>query len=144
MNIVISIECIMGAYLKEPWMRKIVINKNTSLFTIHEIIQQLVEFDEEALFRFYIANTPRGNKIPIADIKVYDYSSEQYHEISLDEIFPLGRKKLYYKFDLADKWLFEIKQTRMKNINAISFKSFHIADKIGANPKQYSDYNDIY
>ncbi len=140
----LSVECIMGAYLKEPWLRKIAVKNNTSLFKLHDIVQQIIEFDEEALFSFYTANTPKGNKIPIDDIKPYDYCSEKYHEVSLDEVFPLGRKKLYYKFDLADKWLFEIKQTRIININALSFESFYIVEKIGANPMQYSDHQNMY
>jgi hypothetical protein len=34
------------------------------------------------------------------------------NSIYLKDIWPTGRKKLYYMFDFGDKWIFEVRKKR--------------------------------
>jgi hypothetical protein len=108
-----------------PWVRVIEVKENMDLYSLHEYIQKIVEFDNDHLFQFYIKRNPRslGQEVP--------------EDALLNEIYPITGYKLYYLFDFGDSWLFEIKKSR-KKITLDKRKKYPCLVKSqGANPEQY-------
>ena len=107
----LSIECVCGPNLIEPFERTVEVPSNSTLGDLHWLILDLVEFDDEDhLTGFYVARTWEGPKAWLLDD-----SEETPWEMALEEIYPLpARRHLYFLYDFGDSWIFEIRKGKDK------------------------------
>ena len=59
-----------------------------------------------------------------------------FETTKLTDIWPLGRKKLYYLFDFGGKWIFEIRKMRSHEDDS-KLPVPMILVKVGPDPRQY-------
>ena len=107
----LSIECVCGPNLIEPFERTVEVPSNSTLGDLHWLILDLVEFDDDDhLTGFYGARTWEGPKAWLLDD-----SEETPWEMALEEIYPLpARRHLYFLYDFGDSWIFEIRKGKDK------------------------------
>ncbi len=63
----LTVECVSGAYLKEPCLRVIEIEEDSSLEDLHLAIQKAVSFDNDHLHDFYAGRNYRHRKLRYSD-----------------------------------------------------------------------------
>jgi hypothetical protein len=135
----LKIECIRGVNLKEQCIRLVAIDDDSTLNDLHDIIQKAVSFDNDHLYDFYSANSDaihvKKNWYSMADD--WDDRLDELEEVLLKDVWPLGRKKLYYWFDYGDSWIFEIRKMRSSKADG-ELECPAILERIGPNPEQYS------
>ena len=107
----LSIQCVSGPNLIEPFKRTVEVPSHYPLGDLHWLILDLVEFDEEDhLTGYYVARTWEGPKAWLLDD-----SDETPWEKTLEEIFPLpARRHLYFLYDFGNSWFFEIRREKEK------------------------------
>ncbi|KAF3982007.1 MAG: plasmid pRiA4b ORF-3 family protein [Methylococcales symbiont of Hymedesmia sp. n. MRB-2018] len=113
-----------------PWVKIIEVKEDFRLFELHEYIQNLVEFDNDHLFEFYVDKTPRNLKNAVSE------------GMRLNEIYPITGCKLYYLFDFGDSWIFQIKKSRKKRNENKNTIYPVLLESTGINPEQYTDYEE--
>lgn len=121
----------------EDWYRLIEIDEKANFVDLHNIIQSAVDFDDDHLYEFFIANTCRSRE------KLrFDDENGGLWEYTIGEIFPLPKgKKLFYLFDYGDSWYFRISKSRKKPMTKeIGVKYPRVVETVGENPEQYPDY----
>ncbi len=133
----LNIECVNGWYFEETCIRVMEVDENINLYDLHEAIQDAVNFDRDHPFDFYLANSsaPFAHKNRLTEIE--DWSESNYFNIKLKDIYPLGRKKLYYLFDFGDQWIFEIRKARGAKKPEQGVKYPRVIQAIGPSPEQY-------
>jgi hypothetical protein len=137
----LTIECVFGLYLEEECIRVIEIDEESSLWDLHSIIQEAVDFDYDHLFEFYAGRNVRNRSVVFCEVEDYEDMFEKYSEIKLKDIYPLDKSmKLYYWFDFGDDWKFEIKKSRKKIEKKDNVNYPIVVKEIGENPTQYPDY----
>ena len=110
---------------------------NTTLHEIHWIIQDVMNFDDDHMYLFFLG--PRWNKqTSVIDSAAHSDAPGQYGRTAIEDIFPLEKKnKLFYLFDLGDSWYFEVNcKSAFKSINR-RCKYPRVVAKVGRNPRQY-------
>ena len=112
MILTLTIKCVFGHYLEEQCIRIIEFEENTSLYDLHDAIQDAVSFGRDHPFTFYIANSWRGQRQWLTEEEKWQDKEHDFSTIKLKDIYPLGRKKLYYLFDFGDQWTFEVRKAR--------------------------------
>ena len=113
-----------------PWSRTIEVKEDFTLVRLHKYIQEIVEFDDDHMYEFYIGKNHRNRASSIPK------------STRLNEIYPLKGYKLYYLFDFGDSWLFEIKKSRKKKTENEKYKYPLVIEQSGVNPDQYPEYED--
>jgi Plasmid pRiA4b ORF-3-like protein len=131
----ITVTCVFGISLKTECVRVIEVESSFSLEDLHFEILHSVGFDDDHLYDFFLANSPRGVREVI--VEQDDYGDSDYSIVLLDSVFPTGRKRLYYLFDYGDNWLFEIRKSRGEKEKDSKFTYPRVVDKRGPNPEQY-------
>jgi len=63
----LMVECVSGAYLKEPCLRVIEIEGDSTLEDLHLAIQEAVSFDNDHLHDFYAGRNYRHRKLRYSD-----------------------------------------------------------------------------
>ena len=113
-----------------PWSRTIEVKEDFTLGKLHKYIQQLVEFDDDHLYEFYLGRNPRNRAHSVPN------------NTKLNQIYPSNGLKLYYLFDFGDSWLFEISKSRKKK--SVEEKQDYpiLIESTGINPEQYPDYEE--
>ena len=143
MIIKLKIECISGACLEEECIRIIAMDDSRSLYDLHDKIQESVEFGNDHPFTFFTANSssPWANRNYLTSVESWEEQENYFDKTLLQDIWPLGRKKLYYWFDFGDDWIFEIR--KMRSLKADSeIDAPQILERIGSNPEQYPYYEE--
>jgi hypothetical protein len=135
----LRIECVRGWYLKEPCIRVIEINENMDLLDLHEAIQDAINFDRDHPFEFFLANSssPWAQKHRLTENEEWRHIESDFATIKLKDLYPLGRKKLYYLFDFGDHWTFEIRKARGAKEPEAGIKYPRVVEAIGPDPEQY-------
>ena len=138
MTFKLKIECVQGAYLTHECIRVIAMDDGASLLDLHEAIQSAVSFGRDHPFEFYTANNALlgAERHWIAPAGDWEEKEAVFHAIRLRDIWPLGRKKLYYWFDLGDRWIFEIRKMRSGRADE-SISCPRVLERIGPDPEQY-------
>lgn len=144
MIITLRIECVSGCYLEDECIRVVEINDTASLDCLHEVIQDAVDFGRDHPFAFYTANSssPWAQKNYLLDSDDLERGHAKWIDIHLVDIFPLGRRKLYYLFDFGDKWLFEVRKSRGSKAPVAGVEYPRVVEAIGPNPQQYPSAED--
>ncbi len=132
----LSIECVYGIYLKEPFFRVLEVKSDMTLGELQNYIHKLTGFDFDHLADYYISSSPNGNK------KWFEETGD-FFEIQLNEVYPLPKhKKLYYFFDFGDSWTFEIRRKSSGKKREPGVKYPRIIESEGPMPEQYPSYDD--
>ncbi|MCP4498811.1 MAG: plasmid pRiA4b ORF-3 family protein [Deltaproteobacteria bacterium] len=112
---------------EETWSKTIEVKEDFTLQDLHQYIQEIVDFDNDHLYEFYIGKNPRNRARTIPN------------ERKLNEIYPMTGYKIYYLFDFGDSWLFQIKKSRKKKTEEKQKKYPVLIEHTGVNPEQYPD-----
>ena len=70
------------------------------------------------------------------------YIESDFAKIRLKDLYPLGRKKLYYLFDFGDNWTFEIRRARGAKKPEANVEYPRVVEAIGPDPEQYPTWED--
>jgi len=143
----IKIECEWGRYFEEECIRVIEIDEATSLYDLHLIIQELVNFGNDHLFEFFAGRHFRNRKLLfIKETWDFDYEGamDDYHQMQLNKIYPLPKGlKLFYHFDFGDDWYFKITKSRKKSkIPEKEIEYPNLIESIGSAPEQYPAWDE--
>lgn len=138
MVVKLRVTCIFGRFLDRECVRTIAMDDFSSLYDLHEMIQTAVSFGRDHPFTFYTANSgsPWAERNWIADEEEWANMERAFNRTKLAEIWPLGRKKLYYWFDFGNKWIFEIRKMRSSKEDAKLSVPMILA-RVGPDPLQY-------
>jgi pRiA4b ORF-3-like protein len=144
MILALTVECAVGAYLKEQCIRTIEIDEEARLYDLHEAIQDAVQFGRDHPFQFFLANSasPSARKQWLTEKEEWEDKEDDFRRIILKDIYPLGRKRLYYLFDFGDRWTFEIRKHRKTKEPEAGVKYPRVVKRIGPNPEQYPNYEE--
>ena len=133
----ITVTCVCGISLESEWVRIIEVESSFSLEDLHFEILHSVGFDNDHLYDFFLANSPRGGRSVI--VEQDHYGDSDYSTVLLESVFPTGRKRLYYLFDYGDNWLFEVRKARGEKEKDSKVTYPRVVDKLGPNPEQYPE-----
>ena len=138
------IECIGGGYWERECVRTIEIDSGSSLFDLHDAIQDAVDFDQDHLFEFFAGRNRRNRKVEFDDSDDWEDSIDTYSRIQLDQVYPLPKScKLYYHFDFGDDWYFEVQRSRKKPRPPESDAQYpRVIEASGPNPEQYPSWEE--
>ena len=143
MTLKLRIQCVWGMYLKHECIRVIAMDHSASLLDLHDAIQDAVSFDRDHPFEFYTANSasPWAHRKLITYVEDWADQVAVFSETRLRDIWPLGRKKLYYWFDFGDRWIFEIRKIRSSKADE-SIPCPCVLERIGPDPEQYPSFEE--
>ncbi len=140
----LTIECVMGMYLKHECIRKVEIDSEASLLDLHDVIQDAVNFDRDHPFAFFAGRNWRNRKVVFGAGDAVEDIFDTYASFTLERIYPLPKNcRLYYYFDFGDNWHFEIRKSRKKPRepeNGVQYP--RVVESIGPNPEQYPEVDD--
>lgn len=131
----LQIKLLSGRWAEKDWSATIALDASSTLEDLHTIIQQAVNFDDDHLYSFFVARTPRSR-----DRVRYDEEEDDVPwEVTLETLFPLPKdRKLFYLFDYGDSWIFQISRTRQKPFAAESGVEYpRLISESGEKPEQY-------
>ena len=107
---ILKVELLFGDYAEEVWEGTIEIDSLSTLEDLHFALQDILNFDNDHMYEFYVSRTERS-RVPIR----YDDENELVYSVILEDLYPLEKyKKLFYLFDYGDNWLFKITKSRKK------------------------------
>ncbi len=140
----LTIECIGGRFWEEECIRKVELESNTSLYDLHLFIQQMMDFDNDHLFEFFVGRNARNRQYLFVEDYYPEILETAFSEISLEQVYPLpAGMKLHYLFDFGDSWYFEIKKSRKKPREPEKGVKYpRIIEAVGPKPEQYGDWDD--
>lgn len=119
------------------WYRAIELSEAASLYDLHSTIQDVVGFDDDHMYEFYIGKRWNQRESEIGE-SATPVDPGTYDEIEITEVFPIGKGlKLYYWFDFGDDWMFEITCRPEAKVANKKMKYPRIVEKHGRNPQQY-------
>jgi hypothetical protein len=133
----LKIECITGPYLREQCIRVIEIDESESLYDLHLVVQEAVEFRDDHLYMFYAGRNWRHKKIWMTEKEEWEDKEDDFMKTELRDIYPLKNMKLYYWFNFRDKWIFEIRKSRKIKEEEPGVQYPRVIESIGPNPPQY-------
>ena len=139
MIMTLTIECVRGTCLKEQCIRVIEIDEDACLYDLHDAIQDAFDFGRDHPFEFFLANTSSRYAVKkrLIEEEEWEDREDYFFRMRLTNIWPTGRKKLYYLFDFGDKWTFEIRKKRGSKDPEHGVKYPRLIKAIGSNPEQY-------
>ena len=123
----------------QEWNRVIELEEDTTLEDLHLIIQELIDFDNDHLYEFFVANNYRSRE------KIrYDDENGLVYEQTIGDLYPLkNHKKIFYMFDYGESWLFRIiKRNSKSKKKEPSVKYPVLVEGQGENPEQYPSYEE--
>ena len=122
-----------GSYLKHDWQASVEIEQDYTLDDIHFVIQDLVGFDNDHLYDFFLATSQYNLR------SQYSLDDELGYERTIGSMFPLPKhRKLFYLFDWGDMWVFQISKDRKRPKEAEKRKKYpRVVSKAGRRPQQY-------
>lgn len=129
-----------GYYVEtfEECIRIIEIEADSTLETLHLAIQEAVDFDNDHMYEFFIANSLRSRE------KLrFDNENEGVWNYTIKDLYPLKKhKKIFYLFDYGASWYFRISRTKDRPKEKVAGIEYpRVIGKVGGNPAQY-DYED--
>jgi hypothetical protein len=156
----LQIKLLAGRWANKPWAATIALDASSTLEDLHYIIQQAVDFDNDHLYGFFVARTPRSRDRVRYDCNYEnddedegedksegEDESEEYDDngddrlytTTLESLFPLPKdRKLFYQFDYGDDWIFQISRTRNKPFEAEPGIDYpRLIGESGEKPRQY-------
>ena len=112
--------------------------EDMTLGELHDIIQDLADFDRDHLFTFFVARGPRGKRTEVIETDEWEERQDGLYEIPLNRIFPLPQNmKLFYHFDFGDDWIFQIGKRGKPKVEEADVKYPRVIKEEGPKPVQY-------
>ncbi len=135
MVIVIKITLLAGFYASDDWSCEVEVEESMSLEDLHYEILNIVKFDNDHMYQFFVSRREFGSE------RIHYDNREYSLNIKLSDLFPLPKnRKLFYNFDFGDEWVFQICKTRKKEKQPIDEKIYPIViSESGKKPEQYPD-----
>ncbi len=133
----LTVQCMTGINLCDTCIRVIEISESDSLYDLHDIIQDSVNFGNDHPFEFYLGRNFRNKKEWITHEEDWDKKEEEFQQKMLKDIYPLKNLKLYYWFDFGDQWIFEMQKSRKIKYSQDKVVYPRIIESIGPSPEQY-------
>ena len=134
----LTIKCVAGRYLEEPFERVIEVPDDISLGQLHNEIQRLTDFDNDHLFSFFYARNFYNLKTHLVDHDGWGNRRDAFFEFPLHEVYPLPKgMKLFYLFDFGDDWIFQISRSRTSKPPEAGVRYPRLIEKTGPQPQQY-------
>lgn len=141
MIVTIKFELVLDLCSETPakWERTVELDEQTSLEDTHFIIQSLVNFDDDHLYEFYIANSLHSK---IKQRFIFD--SPEISNTKITDLYPLPKgKKIFYLFDYGDSWTFRVSKTRNKPKPPTPKQEYPLViSEVGDNPQQYPPWDE--
>ena len=83
MILTLTVECAVGAYLKEQCIRTIEIDEEARLYDLHEAIQDAVQFGRYYPFQFFLANSasPSARKQWLTEKEEWEDREDDFRRI---------------------------------------------------------------
>jgi len=144
----LKIQCEWGRYIERECIQVIEIADETTLYDLHLVIQDLVNFENDHLFEFFAGRHHRNRKMTFVDESSWSFDYEKalanYEEIALKDIYPLPKSlQLFYHFDFGDDWYFKIMRTRKKPKAEEKGAEYpNLIESIGQVPQQYPTWDE--
>ena len=140
----LSIECVGGRFLKEPYQFVIEAPVELTLGDLASHILWMVDFEEDDhLDEFYVANGLRGKKTWFTPDGEWDDDDAHVMDIKLSKVFPLPRNKmLYYFYDFGASWCFQITKRGKETKSQPKIEYPCIVSETGSKPKEFGDDED--
>ncbi|MCL1078023.1 hypothetical protein D5R81_08455 [Parashewanella spongiae] len=146
MIITLSIECLPHPFFDDEFQRVIEIDESTTLEELHHCIQEIIDFENDHMYEFFIARNPHEKRTVVFcdEEMVYHDNVMSIDDTQLDGAFPLESKQnFFYYFDFGDSWIFQIKRTRHKAKTVEKGINYpRVVKSIGEAPVQYPDWDD--
>lgn len=138
-NYSLQVTCLQGPYLEEPCIRVLAIDPDSSLAELHLAIQRAVGFGNDHLYDFFTAHSTnrRAERRRICDSESWEEREDAYRRVRVGDIWPMGRRKLYYLFDFGDRWLFEIRRLARRSQDDAPGCP-RVVEREGPDPVQYA------
>lgn len=135
----INISMVHRMYAGGDWSCVIEIPADHSLEDLHDAIQDAVEFDNDHMYEFYIANSYRGKKL-----HRYDCDDDIIVDTTVAQVFEAAiGKKVFYMFDYGDSWLFQLTKSRKKpHVAEAGITYPRVIAEQGTKPDQYPDWDE--
>jgi hypothetical protein len=135
----LKIECLWGWHLEDDCVRVVEIDAKSTLYDLHEAIQDAVHFDRDHPFEFYAGRNRKNRKLLFDETSPRKGSWNAYSGTTLDQVYPLPKGlRLFYHFDFGDNWYFAISRSRKKPSEPQAGIDYpRVVERIGPNPFQY-------
>jgi hypothetical protein len=133
----VKIKLVNGIYANDDWEGNIEIPSDFNLEDFHLFIQDLLGFDDDHMYEFYVAKSDRGSAI-----ERFECDDEKIEDTSVGEFILNSKgKKAFYLFDYGDSWLFKISNSRKKPFQpVIDVKYPRVVSEVGVKPEQYPSW----
>ena len=131
---ILKAELLFGAYAEEAWEGTIEIESSSTLEDLHLALQDILNFDNDHMYEFYVSRAERSHKR-----LRYDDENGLLYNITLEELYPLEKNnKLFYLFDYGDSWTFRITKSRKKAQEPVQGIEYpRLIEEVGVKPEQY-------
>ena len=135
----IKLKLVGRSCTNDAWECSIELPSDFSLEEVHLTIQNALEFDNDHMYEFSIANSERGKRI-----NVFACDSVKIYKTTIEKLFEKAKgKKIYYLFDYGDNWNFQILRSRKKPFEAdVDTHYPRLVEESGAKPIQYPDWDE--
>ncbi|RLC23522.1 MAG: hypothetical protein DRH21_06930 [Deltaproteobacteria bacterium] len=136
---ILKVELLFGAYAEEEWEGTIEIESSSTLEDLHFALQDILNFDNDHMYEFYVSRTERSR-----DRIRYDDENGLIYDLTLEKLYPLGKnRKLFYLFDYGDHWLFKVTKSRKKAQDPIHGIEYpRLIEEVGIKPEQYPPWEE--
>ena len=136
---ILKAELLFGAYAEEEWEGTIEIESSSTLEDLHFALQDILNFDNDHMYEFYVSRTERSR-----DRIRYDDENGLVYDLTLEKLYPLGKnRKLFYLFDYGDHWLFKVTKSRKKARDPIQGIEYpRLIEEVGKKPEQYPSWEE--
>jgi hypothetical protein len=136
----LSIECVGGRYLREPYQFVIEAPVELTLGDLASLILGMLDFEGDHLDQFYLANGVRGKKTWFTSDDEWDDDDAHVMDIQLSAIFPLPKhKKLFYLYDFGASWRFQISKRGKATRSRPEIEYPCIVSETGLKPEEFGD-----
>jgi hypothetical protein len=136
MILTLKIKLLFGLYSKDDWEGTFEVDESTLLIDLHDAINRALRFDDDHMFEFYVARTPRSS-----DRVHYDDENGRLYDTKIGNLYPLPTdRNLYYLFDYGDSWLFKVSKSRQQPRKPkLRVKYPRLIHTEGKRPEQYPE-----
>ena len=136
---ILKAKLLFGAYAEKVWEGTIEMESSSTLEDLHLALQNILNFDNDHLYEFYVSRTERSHKR-----LRYNDENELVYNVTLEELYPLEKNnKLFYLFDYGDSWTFRITKSRKKAQEPVQGIGYpRLIEEVGIKPEQYPPWEE--
>ncbi len=134
----LTIKCVRGLHLNEPFERTVEAPNDMTLGELHTLIQALAGFDDDHLFAFFTGRSCHGRREELVHGDDAEEAMDLLCEMRVSKVFPLPKgKKLFYWFDFGDDWMFQVTRRASAKKEEQEVDYPRVIKEVGPRPEQY-------